>query len=368
MNQCFDNSNGRREECNSQLARQIGAKTAVIVPTLNPEPFAKAFIAALKSQSITPMQVLVIDSDSDDGSLPLFEEAGFDLVRISRADFDHGGTRNRALCLAAGADFVVFLTQDAILMGENSLLELLVPFSDPTIALVYGRQLPRATASLIECHAREFNYPSRSKKKTLESESNAGIKAVFNSNSFAAYRMNALMQAGGFPSPIIFAEDQIVAGKLLLSGWAVYYASRATAVHSHSYSLREEFKRYFDHGVAHGQNRVILSKFGNASSEGLRFIRSECMFLLERSPYKMPEAWLRTGMKLVAYRLGKIQRYLPSSLSKLLSMNRAYFVARHEIPEWQSDDRKVDNVSDRQDSTWSNTCRPSVGRPHDGRS
>ena len=303
---------------------QILSQTAVVVPVLNAGRLAATLTMSLLSQDVTVNRIIILDSESDDGSQEVFGAAGFDVIGISRSNFDHGGTRNLALSLAPDAAFIVYLTQDAIPQPE-SLRLLLVAFIDSTVGLAYGRQLPRAEAGAIERHARIKNYPSTSMKRNLLSVSGKGIKGAFNSNSFAAYRRKALEEIGAFPERVIFGEDQIAAGRMLLAGWTVCYEARAAVIHSHGFSIFNEFRRYFDHGVAHAHHSWLIDQFGTASTAGLSFVRSELSYLLCEDPARIPEACIRTALKFAGYRLGRHESWLPRWLKKRFSLHRSYF-------------------------------------------
>ncbi len=312
------------EPASQESSARMASQAVIVVPTLNPGPLAPLFTQAVLDQRPTAARIIVLDSESTDGSAAFFEAAGFEVVRVARRTFDHGATRNLALTLAPGAELIVFMTQDAILR-PGALANLLLPFADPAVALVYGRQIARSEAGAVERHARLFNYPSASARRTLQSASGAGIKAVFNSNSFAAYRRSALEAAGGFPEGIIFGEDQVAAGRLLLAGWTICYEASAQATHSHSYSPVAEFHRYFDHGVAHAQQSWLLKRFGTASGAGVKFVRSELKYLLREAPLRMPEAVLRTFLKFGAYKLGRNESRLPAWLKRRLSLQQSFF-------------------------------------------
>jgi rhamnosyltransferase len=303
---------------------------SIVVPTLNPGPLSRDLIAALRDRPDSVDRVIIIDSGSEDGSIEAFRTAGFEVHGITRAEFDHGGTRNMGVALSRPADVVVFLTQDALPCGQDAVANIIAPFADPTVGLVYGRQLPRDQAGHIESHARYFNYPDRATSRAMPQAQSLGIKAIFNSNSFAAYRAQALEAVGGFPKQIIMGEDQVAAARMLLAGWHVVYQADATIKHSHGYSLIEEFRRYFDIGVFHDHQRDLLKHFGRAESEGRRFIRSEIGFLAARSPGRIPESLLRNVMKLAAYRLGQKHRGLPVALKRRLAMNAGYFKRREQ--------------------------------------
>ncbi len=189
------------------------------------------------------------------------------------------------------------LTQDAIPVADDSIRHLLAAFDDPDIALAYGRQLPRPGARAIETHARLFNYGGEDEKRGIADRARFGVKTVFCSDSYAAYRRIALEQVGGFPEDAFFAEDQIVAGRMLLAGWHLAYRAGAEAYHSHSYSIVEDFRRYFDVGAFHARNTWLLDSFGRAEGEGMRFILSEMRYLARREPLSIPSAFIRTFAK-----------------------------------------------------------------------
>jgi rhamnosyltransferase len=268
---------------------------------------------------------MVIDSSSDDGTDDLARAAGFRVHSISRAEFNHGGTRQLAADLLPEAELLVFLTQDAVLADTGALKALLAPFSDPQVAAAFGRQLPRPEAGPIEAHARLFNYPIQPSMRTFESRETLGFKAIFLSNSFAAYRREALLSVGGFPTNVIFGEDTITAARFLLAGRKIAYVAEAKAYHSHSYTWRQDFKRYFDIGVLHSRENWLLKEFGQTSGEGRRFVVSELGYLWHRSWWLIPSALGRTALKLFGYRLGRLERKLSVKWKRRLSMHAGFW-------------------------------------------
>jgi rhamnosyltransferase len=296
----------------------------VIIPTLNAAKDWPSFAPALLL-CVPPEQVLIVDSDSTDGTVSLARNAGFRVHTVRRSEFSHGRTRQMAAELLTDAELIVFMTQDAVLAGPDSIKHLLAPFSDPSVGAACGRQLPRHGATSIEAHARLFNYPAVSNVRTLASRESLGIKAVFLSNSLAAYRRSALMEVGGFPANVIFGEDTIIAARLLLAGYKVAYVAEACAFHSHSYTLLQEFRRYFDIGVLHSRESWLLDEFGHANGEGKRFVLSEMRYLRERDVWRIPSALIRNGVKWIAYRLGCLESQLGAKLKRRLSMHPRFW-------------------------------------------
>ena len=296
----------------------------VLVPTLNAASDWSRFVPPLL-EAVLPEHVLIVDSSSTDGTPELARAAGFRVHTISREEFNHGGTRQLAVELLTDTEILVFLTQDAILADSNAMIVLLESFDDPNVAAAFGRQLPRPSATPIEAHARLFNYPPLSSKRALADREQMGIKSMFISNSFAAYRREALLAVGGFPKAVIFGEDTITAAKFLLAGWKIAYVAEAQVYHSHSYTWTQDFKRYFDIGVLHARESWLLQEFGSAGGEGGRFVRSELRYLWPRYWWFIPSALIRTALKLVGYRLGRIEHRLSLGLKRRLSMHPGFW-------------------------------------------
>lgn len=302
----------------------ILSKSRVVIPTLNAAREWSYFLPPLLA-SIPANQVLIVDSSSVDGTADLARAAGFYAHIIPSEEFNHGGTRLLAAELLCDSEFLIYMTQDAILADRDALKALIAPFANPDVAAVFGRQLPRPEAGPIEAHARLFNYPAQSDIRTLESREDLGIKAAFISNSFAAYRRQALMAVGGFPLNVIFGEDTITAAKFLLAGWKIAYVAEAQVYHSHSYSWKQDFKRYFDIGVLHSRESWLLKEFGEASGEGRRFVTSEIAHLWHGHWWLIPSALARTALKLIGYRLGGMESWLSSGWKRNLSMHPGFW-------------------------------------------
>lgn len=298
---------------------------ALVVPTLNAGALVHELFGAIRAQSSRAAVDLLVDSTSDDQTAVIARASGAQVLTISRADFDHGATRQLALDHVGDVPIVVFLTQDAIPADARAFERLVAAFDDATVAAAYGRQLPRTGAGVAEAHARFFNYPPESCVKSLADAPRLGIKTPFLSNSFAAYRVSALREVGGFPRRTLFGEDMYVAAKLLLAGRRIAYVADATVFHSHSYSLGAEFRRYFDVGAFHARNPWIMQEFGRAGSEGRAYVRSELRYAAKRAPAAMPGLLLRDALKLIGMQVGKREALLPRRLKPRLSMNPRFW-------------------------------------------
>jgi len=305
-------------------------KFSVIVPTYQGGKIWRDSLEALQLQSVQPLQVIVIDSSSTDGTLEYTRSVGFEPVIIPFQDFNHGGTRNFAVRIADETEILVFLTQDALLDTTTALESIIKPFQDVLVAAVCGRQTPHVDANPLASHARTFNYPNASQVKSADDISSLGLKVAFMSNSFAAYRRDIFDKLGGFPKNTILAEDMYITSKMILAGYKVAYCAEASVRHSHNYTPWEEFRRYFDTGVFHACEPWIQQQLGGASGEGLRFVKSELHYLWQHAPVWIPRAFLTMACKLVGYKLGKNYQKLPKSWRPKFSMYKSYWLQQNK--------------------------------------
>ena len=297
---------------------------ACIIPTFKGYEHVLRLLDSLECQTVS-FDCFIIDSSSNDGTAELAHSRAVNFTQISPSDFNHGATRQFIIDHNPGYDIYVFLTQDSYLFDSDSLSQILIPFSDPEVGAVCGRQLPHLDASPISQHARYFNYPNCSLVKSRTDIPVHGIKTAFMSNSFAAYRNSALKTVGGFPFNVIFAEDMYVAAKMVLSGWKVAYNGNAICYHSHNYTFIEEFQRYFDMGVFHSREPWIRSSFGGAGGEGIKYLISEFKFLGISRFYLIPSAFIRNALKFIAYKIGQHERFIPIFIKRKLGMLKKYW-------------------------------------------
>lgn len=300
-------------------------KAYIAIPTFNGSDVWKQAARNIKKYSPNGILVQIIDSGSKDETVEVALSNGFKVYSINPADFNHGGTRNLAVELHKDEyDIVIFLTQDAI--PEPDFYEKIVNvFNNPLVSCAYGRQLPHYNANPISQHARYFNYPRSSYISSKADISRLGLKTVFTSNSFAAYRISTFIELGGFPDSTILSEDMFFAAKSIMTGYSVAYVSDAIVRHSHNYSTLEEFKRYFDIGVFQTDEPWIKQNFGGAGGEGKKFLVSEIRYLLKNNPIYIPVSAIHNFAKILGYKLGQNYKKIPVSVIKTFSMHRRFW-------------------------------------------
>jgi len=299
----------------------------VIVPTYNAAKYLDGLLGSIEDCSANSINsVYFVDSSSSDGTAELIRQRGFENVtEIEASDFDHGGTRG-GIAKASRGDIVVFLTQDALLADEFSIEKLVSVFEDPKIGAAYGRQLPYEWTNRFGEFLRKFNYPDESYVRAYSDKDKFGIKVAFLSNSFAAYRREYMDEIGWFKNNLILGEDAYAGAKLLKLGYKIAYVADAVVYHSHSYTILQEFKRYFDIGVFHRMEYWLIEEFGKPEGEGLRYIKEELRFLIKKNDYLLiVVSFFRNIFKYLGYKLGINYHRLPDWLIKRISMHHRWW-------------------------------------------
>lgn len=297
----------------------------IIIPVYKPDNRFVELLKQIKKQTIKNLSVLIIDSGSNEKYLDEIKNMSCEIKRIDVKTFNHGRTRQMGANMFPNKDVFVYLTQDAVLADKYTIEKIVNVFDNVNVGCAYGRQLPHKGASVFATYARLFNYGVQNYIRTKNDIKKFGMKTVFISNSFAAYRKSALKDVGGFPDNTILSEDMYVAAKMILKNWSIAYCADAKVYHSHNYTIWQEFKRYFDIGVFHARESWIRKIFGKAEGEGKKFIIAEIRYLLNKNPVFFIEMIIRDGMKFLGYRLGLKEKYLPVNIKKKISMNSSFW-------------------------------------------
>ena len=282
------------------------ASLKVIIPTYNAgEKFKEVLNMLLKQSIVTKEDILIVDSSSTDCTQQIVIEAGIEMIVIPKSEFGHGKTRKMATEKSGDVDTVIFMTQDALLYDELGIENLCNYFNkDEKISAVYGRQIPYPETDIFGTHARLFNYPEISHIREFEDRKKYGIKTAFFSDTFGAYKKGILEKLGGFMD-VNFGEDTCMAGKMLMAGYKIGYCAVAKVYHSHSFTLKEEYRRSKEIGRFHKEQHWIVDDFGLAEKEGIKFVLMHINYIFWTGKlYLIPVALLRIGIRFFGYRMG----------------------------------------------------------------
>lgn len=238
---------------------------SVLIPVKNGGSDLARCLEGIARQKVDDeVEVVVVDSGSTDGSAELARRLGAHVHEIPAEQFVHGATRNLAARLSKG-DVLVFTTQDAVPADELWLAHLVEALESPGAAGVYGRQLPHEDATPPERFFLGFMYGPNPRLQRLSDLKELSFERTLFSNVNSAIKRRT-WEARPFADDVTMSEDQEWSRRMLLAGYSIVYEPRAAVRHSHTYSLREAFRRFYASGVSAERSYVA----GDASRSALR--------------------------------------------------------------------------------------------------
>jgi GT2 family glycosyltransferase len=215
---------------------------SIIIPTYNGGRLFRACLEKVREQEYDgPVQLIVIDSGSLDGTAELAEKAGALVKRISKARFHHARTRNEALSLTT-FDKVVFTVQDAVPCSTTWLSDLENALDEHPVVAAYTDQVPHEDATPYARFENECIRDFRGQEPVLQGLDSVesfrrmsyhdAYRAIALDNVCAVYRKASLMDV---PFPEVgFAEDLAWSLATMLKGERVLYQPAIKVKHSHS--------------------------------------------------------------------------------------------------------------------------------------
>lgn len=302
---------------------------SVVIPVKNGGEDLARCLGAIHTQDVCDevVEIVVVDSGSTDGSVGTAREHGAVVLEIPPHEFTHGLARNVGAERARG-DILVFISQDAYPADAWWLRRLISPLrSSNEVAGVYGRQLAHVGAHPPEVYFLDFLYGPRPRVQRARSVNQLSMETTLFSNANAAM-WRSVWERFPFVEDIIMSEDQEWSRRVLLAGLVIVYEPGAAVRHSHNYTPRTAFRRFFDSGVSsdraymagkHQSRRVLRSA-------ALRYARGEIAWLLRARQWRwIPYAALYEGAKLLGLVLGVNHERLPLSLKKRFSALPAHW-------------------------------------------
>jgi rhamnosyltransferase len=280
---------------------------SVVIPVKDGGDDLRRCLEGIAAQRVDDeVETVVVDSGSSDGSVALAREHGARVQEIAPSEFNHGATRNLGVSLAKG-DKLVFTSQDAHAETADWLALLTRPLDDPQVAGAYGRQVAHEDASPSEQFFLDFLYgPAPRVQRAGE---RVGPQDTLFSNVNAAIRRD-VFERFPFVDDIVMSEDQEWSARVLKAGYALHYVPGAVVRHSHPYTLRQAFRRFYDSGLSARQSYLVESSVADLARLHLAYPVRELTWLLRTRQMKwIPRAIAYQVVKGVGVVLGVLMSY-----------------------------------------------------------
>lgn len=228
-------------------------KIDILCPLYNASKDFEILIKGIKKQEKVEIDHIVFPvTDSDDNTLQLAKNVSNAIIlNIKKEDFSHSLTRELAIKQCT-SDVVIFMSQDVYLSDEFALYNLAKSI-DGDIVYAFSRQITKSKG--IEKYTRQKNYPLTSyimSKKDIEKEQ---IKTFYSSDACSAYNRKVFEELNGFDhKKFMVSEDMYYCRKAILAGYSIKYCAESIVTHSHTLTLKQLYKRYYDIGLFFAQN------------------------------------------------------------------------------------------------------------------
>jgi len=248
----------------------------IICPVYNAEKYVKTLHKSIKKQEDVNINTInYVLTKSNDNTENILKELDCNFDVIEKNEFSHSTAREN-MARKCKADILVFITQDIIIERKDWLVNLIKSIEDGECEAAYSKQT--CSNNTIEKYTREKNYPETSFIVSKEDIDKKGLKTFFFSDASSAIKRDIFMKLNcydgkKFPTN----EDMYIAYKLITNGYKIKYCADSVVEHSHKFTFKQLYKRYYDTGIFFKQNDYLNNYKVNQAGGGL------ALYILKRA-------------------------------------------------------------------------------------
>jgi rhamnosyltransferase len=208
---------------------------SVVIRAKNEARFIGQTLAAIfDPAALAPRQIVVVDSGSTDGTLEIVRAFPTTVLEIRPEQFTYGYALNLGVANVE-AEIVATLSAHSLPADPDWLRMLIQPFSQPRVAGVYGRQLPRANATVLERLGMRLTGVLGDTPRILDR------RPLF-SNANGAFRRSLWLEHP-FDEDVGGAEDIAWVRTMQERGYLIAYQPMAPVHHSHGEPILRHLRR-----------------------------------------------------------------------------------------------------------------------------
>ena len=213
------------------------------------------------------LEILYVVTKSIDESENILKKLNCNYTLIEPKDFSHSKTREMMAEKATG-DIIVFISQDIKIKNNIWLKNLITPIINGECEASFSRQICENNS--IEKYTREKNYPEVSRIVSKEDIEKYGLLTFFYSDASSAVRTKIYRELNAYDGKDMPTnEDMYFAHKLIHVGYRIKYCADSEIYHSHEFTFRQLYNRYYDTGIFFKQNPYFKKYKGNESGFAL---------------------------------------------------------------------------------------------------
>ncbi len=212
---------------------------SVVIRAYNEARHIGRLLAGIEAQTLQNVEVILVDSGSDDETTAIASRYGAKIVPISPAEFTFGRALNWGVAAASG-EIVVNVSAHCYPVYPDWLAQLAVPFEDEQIAVVYGKQRGGATNQYSEHQFFRKYFPDASQPRQGQ---------PYSHNANAAIR-RSVWQQQPYNENVTGLEDLAWSSWAKSQGYEIAYIAEAEVIHLHDERPAQVYNRYKREAVA----------------------------------------------------------------------------------------------------------------------
>lgn len=241
----------------------------IICPLYCAEKYVENLDANIKKQkNVDINQIKYVLTKSNDKTEEILKHVQATYKIIEKEEFSHSLTREKE-AFESRADIIVFITQDIIIEDDMWLYYLVKDIENGKCDATYSRQICDNNDT-IEKYTRELNYQDKSYYKTKKDIQDMQIKTFFFSDTASAIRRDIFIKLNGYDKKKLPTnEDMYLAYKLIMNDYTIKYCADSKVIHSHDFSFKEQYRRYYDTGKFFKENEYLNKYKVNDSGIGM---------------------------------------------------------------------------------------------------
>jgi rhamnosyltransferase len=214
-------------------------KISIIIRCYNEEKYIGRLLSGIMQQTISNVEIIVVDSGSTDATLAIASRYPVKIVSIKSTEFSFGRSLNLG-CEAASGDILVIASAHVYPVYRDWLETLIAPFQDEKIALTYGKQRGNEITKYSEqqIFAQWFgDSPNLQQSHPFCNNANAAIR-------------RSLWEQLPYDETLTGLEDLDWAKRVLKMGLKIAYIPQAEIIHVHDETPLRTYNRYRREAIA----------------------------------------------------------------------------------------------------------------------
>ncbi len=221
------------------MSEKISLQCSLVIRCYNEEHHIGKLLSGIMEQTIKNVEILIVDSGSTDATLSIASRFPVKILSIKPEEFSFGSSLNKG-CAASTNEFIIMASAHVYPVYRDWLEKLLLPFNDPEVAIVYGKQRGDTEARYSEQQIYKKWYPD---------DSINCQKHPFCNNANAAIR-RSLWERLPYNEDLTGLEDLDWAKRAVGLGKKIFYSAEAEIIHIHNETRFKIYNRYKREAIA----------------------------------------------------------------------------------------------------------------------